>query len=120
MISKPSTAVGLLSLPDELLARIVAQTGPPGAVKLARCCKRLHSVVEDGSTWREMLLLSSYGEDLIASDNQPVQARQIAKQQFCRECRQIVSRTMLFYTGNICITCEYKDPSNEVYRIPMA
>ena len=108
----------MLALPPELLSAIAVHAGPQAAIRLSATCSLLHSLIVDDSDalWLAFLAAHGYPEYQAVPASR---ARETAKEWYCRQCDTIVSRNRMFYTGNICINCEYKYPSEVWAPEPM-
>lgn len=50
--TSPQTALALLSLPDEILLRILAHVAPDDLVRCLRVCRRFHKLAGDRQLWK--------------------------------------------------------------------
>ena len=108
----------LLALPSELLELIALHAGPAAALRLSATCRHLHTLIVDDSDalWLAFLRWHNYPDH----DTVPaIQAKQLAREWYCRQCDTIVGRNRMYYTGNICINCEFKYPSEVWAPEPM-
>lgn len=106
----------ILQLPDEVLCEILIAAGPSSAVRASKTCHRLHAILNTAATWKRFLATSGYPNH---HEVEPEAARSVILEHYCRSCDTIVPR--MFYTGNLCIACEYVQIKNEVWaNEPMA
>lgn len=112
----------LLALPPELLSSIALHCcSARSLLRLSSTCTHLHALIisdpeSSGALWLGLLISSGYPDvETITSDR----AMQTAKERYCRQCDTVVSRNRMYYTGNVCINCEFSHPSSVWAPEPM-
>merc|ERR1711939_505018 len=107
-IMRDASRSSILTLPDEILYDILVAAGPASAASTSATCHRLRDAFNSAAVWKRFLEAFAYPDHHeVAADS----ARSVALEHYCRSCDTIVPR--MFYTGNICITCEYSQIKNE-------